>query len=75
MDRWRYLPKWLVFGTSVGISVGVGAIVFYLALQFGTYLLLGLIGGYHVLTPSGEGAVSARPGVRHSLLRHSQDLP
>lgn len=55
VDRWGYLPKWLVLGTIIGISAGVGAIVFYLALRFGTYLFLGLIGGYHVPTPVGEG--------------------
>lgn len=62
VDRWGYLPRWLVLGTIIGISAGLGAIVFYLALQFGTYVFLGLIGGYHVPTPSGEGGIPGSAG-------------
>jgi len=62
VDRWGYLPRWLVLGTVIGISAGLGAIVFYLALRFGTYLFLGLIGGYHVPTPAGEGGAAGSAG-------------
>ena len=62
LDRWGYLRKWLVLGTIIGISAGIGAIVFYLALRFGTYLLLGVIGGYHVPTPVGEGGSAGSAG-------------
>lgn len=62
LDRWGYLRKWLVLGTIIGISAGLGAIVFYLALRFGTYLLLGVIGGYHVPTPVGEGGAAGSAG-------------
>ncbi len=62
VDQWGFLPKWLVLGTIIGISAGLGAIVFYLALRLGTYLLLGLIGGYHVPTPVGEGGALGSAG-------------
>jgi len=39
VDRWGYLPKWLVLGTIIGISAGLGAIVFYLALRYGVSVI------------------------------------
>lgn len=55
VDRWGYLPKWLVLGAIIGISAGFGSIVFYVALRFDTYVFLGRIAGYQVPTPIGEG--------------------
>jgi len=63
--RWlvsaSYGRKWLVLGTIIGITAGLGAVVFYEALRATTHLFLGVIAGYTVPTPAGEGggAVSA----------------
>ncbi|MHB8328291.1 MAG: chloride channel protein, partial [Acidimicrobiales bacterium] len=65
VDRWGYLRKWLVLGAIIGISAGLGAIVFYSALRLGTYLFLGMIGGYHAPSPIGEGGVAGSAGFSH----------
>ncbi|HEY1698639.1 MAG TPA: hypothetical protein VGG75_02830, partial [Trebonia sp.] len=36
-----YLPKWLVLGALIGVIAGLGAVVFYEALQLATHFLLG----------------------------------
>lgn len=69
-SRWlagtSYLQKWLVLGSMIGVMAGVGAIVFYEALLVCTHFFLGVLAGYHVPTPTGEGgsrasAAFARP--------------
>jgi len=50
-----YLPKWLVLASVIGVIAGAGAVVFYEALSISTHLFLGLLAGYHVPTPAGEG--------------------
>ena len=50
-----YLPKWLILASVIGIIAGLGAVVFYEALTWSTRLFLGVIAGYHVPTPAGEG--------------------
>ncbi|HEY2564679.1 MAG TPA: chloride channel protein [Acidimicrobiales bacterium] len=66
LARASYLQKWLVLGVLIGVMAGTGAIVFYEALVGATHLFLGVMAGYHVPTPIGEGghsasAVFARP--------------
>jgi CIC family chloride channel protein len=60
-----YLRKWLVLGVSIGIVGGLGAIVFYWALELATHLFLGVLAGYTPPTPAGEGGTGisdiARP--------------
>ncbi len=60
-----YLRKWVVLGAGVGIVGGVGAILFYSALELSTHLFLGVLAGYAPPTPTGEGGVpitdAARP--------------
>jgi H+/Cl- antiporter ClcA/CBS domain-containing protein len=62
-SRWlsgaSYLQKWLVLGLLIGTMAGVGAIVFYEALLACTHLFLGVLAGYHVPTPAGEGGQAA----------------
>jgi CIC family chloride channel protein len=53
--RRSYLHKWLVLGTGIGVIAGLGALVFYLALRGATHLFLGVLGGYTVPSPAGEG--------------------
>ncbi len=50
-----YLPKWLLLASLIGVIAGLGAVVFYEALRLSTQLFLGLLAGYHVPTPAGEG--------------------
>ena len=68
--RWvssaSYLKKWTALGVIIGAVAGLGAIVFYEALVACTHLFLGVIAGYQVPTPVGEGgqmasAAAARP--------------
>jgi H+/Cl- antiporter ClcA len=54
-----YLTKWIVLGVVIGIVAGLGAIVFYEALAFCTHIFLGVLAGYQVPTPAGEGGHTA----------------
>jgi chloride channel protein, CIC family len=62
-SRWlvraSYLQKWLVLGALIGVMAGLGAVIFYEALQACTHLFLGVMAGYHVPTPAGEGGHGA----------------
>jgi CIC family chloride channel protein len=51
----RYLLKWLLISTLIGLVAGVGAIVFYAAIHFATDLFLGRLVGYFPPDPAGEG--------------------
>ncbi len=51
----RYLLKWLLISTLIGLVAGVGAIAFYAAIHFTTDLFLGGIIGYLPPNPAGEG--------------------
>ncbi|HET7311187.1 MAG TPA: chloride channel protein [Mycobacteriales bacterium] len=58
-SRSGYLRKWIIFGALIGVIAGLGAVVFFTALQASTHWVLGTIGGYHVATIAGEGGVHA----------------
>ncbi len=64
----RYLAKWLLLGSVIGIVAGLGAIVFYLAIQWATELFLGTIVGYMPPAPVGEGAAVLNSIARPWLL-------
>lgn len=55
VNRQSYTVKWLILGTLIGISAGLGAVVFYEALVLATHIFLGILVGYKVPTPAGEG--------------------
>ncbi len=61
----RYLRRWLVIAVLIGIVAGVGSIIFYLAINWATWLLLGRIAGFTPPAPGGEGptifAAASRP--------------
>jgi len=59
LGRASYLQKWLVLGVLIGTIAGLGAIVFYETLLACTHLFLGVLAGYHVPTPTGEGGHAA----------------
>lgn len=50
-----YLRKWLILGISIGVIAGLGAVVFYLALDYAGQFLLGHLGGYDIPKPTGDG--------------------
>ena len=64
----RYLTKWLLLSTCIGLVAGLGAIAFYLAIDWATHLFLGQIVGYLPPSPSGEGSPIIRGMERPWLL-------
>lgn len=51
----RYLLKWLFLSTAIGLVAGIGALAFFLAIQFSTTFFLGRLVGYLPPEPAGEG--------------------
>ena len=49
-----YLRKWVILGALIGVVGGVGAIVFYSALELATQFCLGFLGGYTPPLPSAK---------------------
>ncbi len=56
--RASYLQKWLVLGTAIGVTAGLGAVVFFVMLTQSTHLLLGVIGGYTPPAAVGDGGAA-----------------
>ncbi|HEY4753007.1 MAG TPA: chloride channel protein, partial [Candidatus Limnocylindrales bacterium] len=50
-----HLPKWVVLGALIGVISGLGAAVFFVALEFATKLFLGGLAGFVPASPVGEG--------------------
>jgi chloride channel protein, CIC family len=61
-SRAGYLRKWIILGALIGIVAGLGAVVFFSALQAATHWVLADVGGYHVATTAGEGGAHAASG-------------
>src|SRR5579884_1695989 len=57
----RYLLKWLLLSTLIGLVAGLGAIAFFASIHFTTQVLLGNIVGYLPPNPAGEGTMTAIP--------------
>jgi CIC family chloride channel protein len=55
IHRSGYLRKWLVLGVAIGVIAGLGAVLFYLALDYAGRLLLGELAGYRIPKPIGDG--------------------
>lgn len=55
----RYLFKWLLLSTLIGLVAGGGAIAFFAAISFSTHLFLGQLVGYLPPEPAGEGGAGA----------------
>jgi CIC family chloride channel protein len=60
--RSGYLRKWLILGISIGVIAGLGAVVFYLALDYAGRFLLGYLAGYDIPKPVGDGGDAGSPG-------------
>ena len=50
-----YLRKWVVLGALIGVISGLGAAVFFVALEYGTRIFLGVLAGFDPATPLAEG--------------------
>jgi CIC family chloride channel protein len=50
-----YLRKWLILGVAIGAIAGLGAVAFYLAMDYTGRFLLGYLGDYDVPTAVGDG--------------------
>lgn len=57
----RYLLKWLLISTLIGLVAGLGAIAFYAAIHFATGTFLGWLVGYLPPDPAGEGKTIVMP--------------
>jgi len=60
--RSSYLRKWLILGVAIGVIAGLGAVVFYLALEYTGKFMLGYLAGYQIPKPVGEGGQPRSPG-------------
>ncbi len=67
LESTRSLRKWVVLGLAIGVVAGLGAVVFYSALEWATKLLIGGIAGYHPPKPAGEGQAVVQ-AIRHRWL-------
>jgi len=50
----RYLLKWLLISTAIGLVAGVGALIFFEAIRLSTDFFLGTLVGYLPPDPAGE---------------------
>lgn len=64
----RYLTKWLVLGSLIGAVAGLGAVLFYEAIQWSTDFFLGTLVGYTPPSPVGEGTATLTSIARPWLL-------
>ncbi|EID09483.1 chloride channel protein [Mycolicibacterium phlei] len=60
--RSGYIRKWLILGIAIGVIAGLGAVVFYLALDYAGRFLLGYLAGYDIPKPIGDGGDPGSPG-------------
>ena len=54
-----YLRKWVLFGLLIGVAAGIGAILFYSAIDLSMKFFLGTLVGYTPPAPKGEVPVTA----------------
>jgi hypothetical protein len=62
-----YLRKWLIIAVLIGMVAGAASIVFYLAIKWATWLMLGLGAGYLPPAPGGEAQTVFTPVTRVSF--------
>jgi CIC family chloride channel protein len=51
----EYLPKWIVLGGLIGVISGLGAALFFMALELATRFFMGTLAGFVPASPVGEG--------------------
>jgi chloride channel protein, CIC family len=64
LTHMRYLRKWLVISILIGAVAGVGSILFYLAINWATWLFLGQGAGFIPPGPGGEGQTIFTSAIR-----------
>jgi chloride channel protein, CIC family len=64
----RFLAKWLILGTLIGIVAGLGAVLFSHAIRWATEFFLGYLVGYQPPMPIGEGSPTIGAMTRPWLL-------
>lgn len=57
-----YLRKWLILGVAIGIIAGLGAVTFFLALEYASRFLLGFLAGYDQPMAIGDGGARGSGG-------------
>ncbi len=57
----RYLLKWVLISTAIGLVAGLGALLFFEAIRFATDFFLGTLVGYFPPDPAGEGTRGVMP--------------
>lgn len=57
-----YLRKWLILGVAIGIIAGLGAVSFFLALEYTGRFLLGFLAGYDQPMALGDGGYRGSGG-------------
>ncbi len=63
-----YLRKWVLLGGLIGVISGLGAALFFRALQLSTGFFLGFLAGYTPATPIGEGGNPIADATRPFLI-------
>ena len=61
VNRLPYMSRWLVLASLIGVIAGLGAVVFYEALELSTRFFLGYLAQYHVPRRPAKGAHRGRP--------------
>ena len=57
----RYLTKWLVLSVTIGVVAGLGAVVFFSAIQWATDFFLVILAGYTHPRPSAKEMPASPP--------------
>jgi len=55
LRRSGYVRRWLILSVAIGVIAGLGAVTFYLALDYAGRLLLGVLADYRIPEPDGDG--------------------
>ncbi|HEX5368402.1 MAG TPA: chloride channel protein, partial [Dehalococcoidia bacterium] len=63
-----YLRKWVFLGVLIGVTAGVGAIIFSILIEKATWLFLGQMVGLNPPLPPGEGDAVVHPILRRWAL-------
>ena len=68
LSRRSYLTKWIILGGVIGVIAGLGAVVFFEALQFAARFFLGGLVGFQPGAPVGEGGSDVASAVARPWL-------